>query len=346
MDSGEDKSILKEILNEMKILNKRIDNLMEGQKILIKSETFNTKSFSEGISINKEEKERIESPTNDEILTYEDVDDQVLCESCNSLRSNKDKFCIHCGYDTSKKKQDIIPIEIEEHNDPISKEIIINAFSFDYESILKISQSKVFTKTALQLFLLAGLINSITITVTGALFTNDFTSEFPMSASFVFLNSSYIIILFSFIFSIEYTLKNMEIPNLNFISSMRVSGFLSIILLIRAFLAFIYNFYLYLLVGLRGDDGFDNFIMFEGISWTITLILLTSYLTAYISRRANLSKTFVVIFLILCFSFTNTLYITIILNMIDFISRIPYLHHMIGVIYLVTPISLNYLMKN
>lgn len=346
MDSGEDKSILKEILNEMKILNKKIDNFMEGQKILIKSETYNTKSFNEGISKNKEEKERIASPKNDEILPYEDLDDQVFCESCNSLRSNKDKFCIHCGYDTSKKKQDIIPIEIEEHDDPISKEILIKAFSFDYESILKISQSRRFTKTALQLFLLAGLINSIAIIITGSLFMNDFPTEFSMSTNFVFLNSSYVIILLSFIFSIEYTLKNMEIQNLNFISSMRVSGFLSIILLIRSFLAFMYNFYLYFLVGHSGGVGFGYFIMFEGISWTITLILLTSYLTAYISKRANLSKTFVIIFLILCFSFTNTLYITIILNMIEFISRIPYLHLIIGLIYLIAPVSLNYLMKN
>jgi len=346
MSDKEDISILKEILNEMKKLNKRIDNLEVTKETPIVPEKNITQSPTIGVSENNVNKEIITKITNNENSINKEIDDQVLCKSCNLLRPNNVKFCIHCGYDTRILNQGEITYQIEENNDPITRQIIFKAFSFNYESILKISQSRAFTKTALQLFLIAGLINSIAIIITGSLFMNNFPSEFPISTEFVFLNSSFIIILLSFIFSIEYTLKNMEIQNLNFISSMRVSGFLSIILLIRAFLAFMYNFYLYFLVGLREDDGYGYFIIFEGISWTITLILLTTYLTAYISKRGNLSKLFVVIFLILCFSFTNTLYITIIIHIIDFISRVPYLHLILGAIYLIVPVSLNYLMKN
>lgn len=323
--------VLIEILNELKKLNTRIDNL---QNIV-------TKRDSEAFRDKKNESE-IKNIANTIIPTKIGNHNTLECNNCNKPIMVGEKFCTDCGQPvgTLNTKNDEID-QIIDNEVEINKEIIIKALSFDYKSILKISQSSSFTKFALQLFILGGIINSLSIQINANIFEiNDVPSEF---FGFLFFYFSYTLILFSFIYMLEYTLKNMEITGLSLISSMRVSGFLSIILLLRATLSLIYNFYLYGLVGIRGSEGEEYFYIFEGISWTISGLLLAAYLVSYISLRAKVGKLFTFVLLFTTLIFTNILYATIIVNIIYVISQISYINVILSLIVVSAPFGLQFL---
>lgn len=323
--------VLIEILNELKKLNTRIDNL---QNIV-------TKRDSEAFRDKKNESE-IKNIANTIIPTKIGNHNTLECNNCYKPIMVGEKFCTDCGQPvgTLNTKNDEID-QIIDNEVEINKEIIIKALSFDYKSILKISQSSSFTKFALQLFILGGIINSLSIQINANIFEiNDVPSEF---FGFLFFYFSYTLILFSFIYMLEYTLKNMEITGLSLISSMRVSGFLSIILLLRATLSLIYNFYLYGLVGIRGSEGEEYFYIFEGISWTISGLLLAAYLVSYISLRAKVGKLFTFVLLFTTLIFTNILYATIIVNIIYVISQISYINVILSLIVVSAPFGLQFL---
>lgn len=327
----DENEVLKEILNELKKLNTKISNLENN------SPELNTDILKE----NKKESENKDFTNTIMPLKTENYKNKE-CNNCNKPILGGEKFCTDCGQPvgTININEDEVD-EIIENDVEINKEIILKAFSFDYKSILRISQSSSFTKFALQLFILGGIINSLSIQINANIFSiNDVPSGF---FGFLFFYFSYTLILFSFIYMLEYTLKNMEISGLSLVSSMRVSGFLSIILLLRATLSLIYNFYLYGLVGIRGSDGEEYFYIFEGISWTISGLLLAAYLISYISLRAKIDKLFTFVLLLTTLIFTNILFGTIIVNIIYVISQIPYVNAILSLLVISAPFGLQFL---
>jgi hypothetical protein len=261
------------------------------------------------------------------------------CIQCNLPLKIDQLFCTNCG---SKQPSD----EIEEmyylRDSKINKDDMIEGLKFNYRNLIKISQSKSFTILALQLFLIAGILNAASTTINIILFDTrtdwQWVDAFQLFDIFFY---SFIFLIIALAFFIEFSLKNMKIEGVSFIGSMRLTGFLSIILIIRGILSLIYNLYIYILD--TGVDGLYYFTIFESISWFIVSVLLLIYLTIYISNRAGISPGFACLILIVMTTFTVWIYFMYFFNIFYILSSfIPIAVGMLG-FSLLTPIVLQFM---
>ncbi len=123
----DDNDVLKEILNELKKLNTKINNLENN------SAELNTDILKE----NKKVSENKVLSNTIMPLKNENYKNKV-CNNCNKPILGGEKFCTDCGQPvgTININEDEVD-EIIENEVEINKETILKAFSFDYKSILR-----------------------------------------------------------------------------------------------------------------------------------------------------------------------------------------------------------------
>lgn len=238
---------------------------------------------------------------------------QFSCINCGTIFPSTAKFCTTCGYSPDTVQQEK---EISFKDTLVVKRDIVEGLKFNYRSLIKVSQSSSFTMLAMQITLIAALFSAASFVVNMSIMVEGEGTTLDGMILFNNLFYGFIITVVTFAFLLEYSLKNMHLKKTTFTNSIRLTGLLSILLLIRGGLSIVYNIYIYLVA--KEDVNFTfYFFMFETISYGLIAVLLIIYLIIFLKNRAAISGLFSFVIIVICASFTALIFISFFLDVFN-----------------------------